>query len=173
MSSDAILETYLRSARQQFAQYKELAEKAISQVPEAAIGTRLDDDSNSIATLMQHIAGNLISRWTDFLTTDGEKPSRQRDAEFEDDPATSVAALLDQWERAWRILFASLDALGPADLGRTVTIRDEPHAVVQAVNRQLTHNAYHVGQIVLLARHYRKEDWRSLSIPRKRSGPVS
>lgn len=157
---------YLASARQQFQQYRELAQRAIAGLGEAELGRRLDPESNSIATIMQHMAGNMLSRWTDFLTSDGEKPTRRRDEEFEDDARATRATLLEGWNAGWGTLFRAIDALAPEDLDRRVTIRSEPHSVVEAINRQLTHYAYHVGQIVFLAKHFQQTDWQSLSIPR-------
>lgn len=151
-----------------FSTYKELAERAIEQVPDAHLTAALDPESNSIATIVKHVAGNLRSRWTNFLTTDGEKPDRDRDSEFVDPPATR-AELLELWESGWNCLFASLRALNDADLTRTVTIRGEPHSVLQAIDRQIAHNAMHVGQIVLLAKHYAQDHWKPLSIPRNGS----
>lgn len=162
------LQNYLTNARQLFQQYRELAERAMADLGDEEIGHRIDPESNSIATLMQHMGGNLLSRWTDFLTTDGEKASRNRDAEFEDDPAATRAALFEQWNLGWQALFHALDDLSPADLGRSVTIRGQPHTVVEAINRQLTHYAYHVGQIVVFAKHLRGPQWQTLSIPRRR-----
>jgi hypothetical protein len=125
----------------------------------------LDGEMNSIAQIVKHMAGNMRSRWTDFLTTDGEKPNRNRETEFVDPPVTR-AEVLAVWESGWRLVFAALEPLSDADLGREVRIRGERHSVMQAINRQVAHYAYHVGQIVLLAKHFRGSDWRSLSIPR-------
>ena len=121
--------------------------------------------SNSLAIIVKHMAGNMRSRWTDFLTSDGEKPDRFRDTEFELDDADSREALLERWEAGWACLFETLDQLSTDDLTSTVHIRGEPHTVIQAVNRQLTHYAYHVGQIVMLARHFAGDEWKWLSIP--------
>jgi hypothetical protein len=118
---------------------------------------------------MKHIAGNMFSRWTDFLTTDGEKPDRNRDMEFVIEPQTTKDDVLAYWERGWQCLFQALEPLQPEDFERTVLIRGEKHTIVQAINRQLTHYAYHIGQIVFLAKHYRSNEWQSLSIPRNRS----
>ncbi|HKD11945.1 MAG TPA: DUF1572 family protein [Thermoanaerobaculia bacterium] len=160
---------YLEDARRQFHGQKKLAEKAIAQVSEAEFFEKLDPEANSIALVVKHIAGNLRSRWLDFFTSDGEKPDRHRDTEFEETPADTRAALLERWEASWKILFDVIDPMKPADLERTVTIRGEPHTVVKAVNRQLTHYAYHVGQIVFLAKHFAGGHWESLSIPRGKS----
>jgi len=148
--------------------YKGLADRAVAQVADEDLFTPLDGEANSIAVTMKHIAGNMRSRWTDFLTTDGEKPDRNRDSEFVDPPATR-AALLEMWEDAWRLLFAALEPLSDADLARTVTIRTEPHSVMQAIHRQLAHYAYHVGQIVLLSKHFAGDRWQSLTVPRNQS----
>jgi hypothetical protein len=129
----------------------------------------LDANTNSIAVIMRHVAGNLISRWTDFLTTDGEKPDRNRDTEFELEPRDTRETILARWDDGWNLLFAALAPLTEADLSREVPIRGEPHTVLQAVHRQLTHYAYHVGQIVFLARHFAGTRWKSLSIPKGRS----
>ncbi len=160
---------FLRDARESMAQLKRLADQAIGRVDDGQLMTRIDQESNSMAILMRHLGGNMISRWTDFLTTDGEKPGRHRDAEFEQEREMSRADLVARWEEGWRVALAALDSLQPADLERTVVIRSETHGVIQAIHRQLTHTAYHVGQIVLLAKHLRSSDWTSLSIPRGRS----
>jgi hypothetical protein len=156
---------YLDDVRVQFVRMKELAEKAIAQVSDDQLLRTLDPESNSIAVIMRHMAGNLRSRFTDFLTTDGEKPDRNRDGEFEMPPA-GRDAIVNDWERGWAVLFRSLDALAPDDLLRDVYIRGERHTVVQALGRQLTHHAYHVGQIVFLAKHFQWSGWKSLSIPK-------
>jgi len=145
--------------------YKALAEAALEQVDDAALHHVLDDESNSLAVIVRHVAGNMRSRWTDVLTTDGEKPDRNRDAEFEEGPRAR-AELLAEWESAWRLTLDAVGALRPDDLLRTVHIRGEPMTVSAALTRALTHYAYHVGQIVYLARHLRSGPWRSLSIPR-------
>ena len=148
--------------------YKNLAERAMAQVTDHELFANLDEEANSIAVIVKHIAGNMRSRWTDFLTTDGEKPDRDRDSEFVDPPATR-AGLLDAWEDGWSRMFRALEGLTEADLGRTVTIRGEPHSVMQAINRQVAHYAHHIGQIVLLAKHFAHQGWQSLSVPRNRS----
>jgi hypothetical protein len=152
----------------EFRKVKALADGAISQLDDAQLHARLDGEANSVAMLMHHLAGNMRSRWTDFLTTDGEKPWRQRDAEFEPPPGDR-AALQALWESGWATLFAALDGLGDADLARTVTIRGEGQTVLAAIARQLAHYAGHAHQIVLLAKHQRGADWRVLSIPRGQS----
>jgi hypothetical protein len=138
-------------------------------VDDAVFFARSDDEANSIALVVKHVAGNLRSRWRNFLVEDGEKPDRDREAEFELGEVDTRDALLARWEEGWAILFAELGGLGADDLLRTVTIRHEPHSVVQCIHRQLTHYGYHVGQIVLLARQARGAAWTSLSIPRRKS----
>ncbi|HUX27985.1 MAG TPA: DUF1572 domain-containing protein [Terracidiphilus sp.] len=148
--------------------YKELAERAMDQVTDEQLFATLDEEANSIAIVVKHMAGNMRSRWTGFLTTDSEKPDRNRDSEFVDPPATRKA-LLVAWEDGWATLFRALEPLTDADLGRTITIRGEAHSVMQAINRQVAHYAHHVGQIVLLAKHFAGGRWQSLSIPRNQS----
>jgi hypothetical protein len=160
---------FVQDIRIQARKLKELADKALAQVRDEDLTVVLDPESNSLAMIVQHLAGNLRSRWTDFLTSDGEKPDRNRDAEFEAQDNTTRAGLLAAWDVGWGRLFSTLDGLTAEDLARTVQIRSEPHSVVQAVNRGLTHAAYHVGQIVLLAKHFASADWKTLSIPRKQS----
>jgi hypothetical protein len=152
-----------------FRNYKALGDGALSQVSDADLHTRVDRDANSIAIIVKHLAGNLRSRFTDFLTTDGEKPDRDRDAEFEMAEPVSRDDMNGWWEEGWAIAFKSLEALTPEDLERTVTIRGEPFLVVEAVNRLANHAAYHVGQIVLLAKHFSGPEWKSLSIPKGQS----
>ena len=164
----AFTTSYLEDARAVLRQYKKLAEDAIAQVNDEQLYTTLDPEMNSIATIMKHMAGNMRSRWTDFLTSDGEKPDRNRDSEFVDPPPTR-AALMELWEDGWNRLFSAIDPLTDSDLSRTVTIRGEPHSVVQAINRQLAHYASHCGQIILLAKHFAADHWKSLSIPRGQS----
>jgi uncharacterized protein DUF1572 len=161
--------SYLEDSLSLFRYYKKLAERAIEQVSDEQLFATLDGELNSIAIVVKHMAGNLRSRWTDFLTTDGEKADRDRDSEFEDAPA-GREALLRVWEDGWSRLFGTLEPLGDEDLGRTVTIRGEAHSVMQAVNRQVAHYPYHVGQIVLLAKHFAGGEWKSLSVPRRGSG---
>lgn len=160
--------SYIEDARAIFRQSKKLADGAIAQVADSDLTRTLDPEMNSIAIVMKHMAGNMLSRWIDFLTTDGEKPTRQRDSEFEDPPDTR-AELLAMWERGWAALFGALDPLTDADLGRTITIRGEAHSVMQAINRQVAHYSYHVGQIVMLAKHFQSSNWKSLSVPRNKS----
>ena len=161
---------YLKDVVAQFYQLKTLADRALSQVNDGDLFRPLDPESNSLAILIQHMAGNMRSRWTDFLTSDGEKPDRNRDAEFEVAEGTTREDLQARWEEGWRCLFQTLTALSEEDLALTVLIRAEPHSVIKAINRQLTHYGYHVGQIVLLAKHLASDHWRTLSVPRGRSG---
>ena len=160
---------YLEEARRQFRGHKRLAEGALAQVKDEELFVALDGEGNSIAVIMKHIAGNMRSRFTDFLTSDGEKPDRHRDQEFEMDSSTTRADVMRWWEDGWARVFSAIDALQPEDAMRTVTIRGEPHTVLQAVNRQVAHYAYHIGQIVFLAKHFRSAEWNSLSIPRGKS----
>ena len=158
---------YLTDVRVQFEKMKQLAEGAIAQVTDDQLLVSLDPESNSLAVIMKHMAGNLRSRFTDFLSTDGEKPNRDRDGEFEVDRATREQILAD-WESGWKVLFATLQTLTADDLLRDVFIRAERHSVIQALDRQLTHHSYHVGQIVFLAKHLRSAEWKTLSMPRRR-----
>ena len=148
--------------------YKKLAERAMEQVADEQLFAVLDEESNSIAIIVKHMTGNMRSRWTDFLITDGEKPDRNRDSEFVN-PPTTRKALLEEWEDGWRRVFQALEALTDADLGRTVTIRGEAHSVMQAINRQIAHYPHHVGQVVLLAKYFACGRWQSLSVPRNQS----
>jgi uncharacterized damage-inducible protein DinB len=163
--------SYVKDSIDLFRYYKKLGERAMAQCSDESLVATIDAESNSIAIIVKHMAGNMRSRWTDFLTSDGEKPDRNRDTEFEDAPNTR-AALVELWERGWKYLFDALEPLTDADLTRTVTIRTEPHSVMQALNRQMAHYAHHVGQIVLLAKHLtaqRTGKWDSLSVPRGKS----
>jgi hypothetical protein len=160
---------YLDDAITTFRAYKKLAEKALDQLRDEEYFTTLDEESNSIAVIMKHLAGNMLSRWTDFLTTDGEKPERNRDMEFVIEPQTSKSEVMNYWEKGWQRTFETLEALQPEDLLRTVMIRGETHTVVQSISRQLAHYPYHIGQIVFLAKHFRSADWKSLSIPKNKS----
>jgi hypothetical protein len=157
--------SYLEDSLTLFRYYRTLAESAMAQVADEQLLAALDGEMNSIAVVVKHMAGNMRSRWTGFLTTDGEKPDRDRDAEFLDPPANR-AALMDLWEQGWNCLFQALDRLTEADLARTVTIRGEAHSVMQAINRQVAHYSYHCGQIVFLAKHFAAANWKSLSVPR-------
>lgn len=152
----------------QFWKYKGMAEQALAQLPDDEFFRMLDPESNSPALIVKHISGNMRSRWDRFLETDGEK-NRDRDSEFEIRPGDSRGAVMERWEAGWRILFAALAPLTEADLIRIVRIRGEPHTVLEAIHRQMTHYAYHVGQIVLLAKHMKGNAWKSLSIPRGKS----
>ncbi len=153
----------------QLLKLKAQADKALAQVNDEQLFATLDPESNSIATIMKHVAGNMRSRWTDFLTTDGEKPDRNRDSEFESEPGDTRAAITTRWEGGWARFAAAISSLTPADLEKVVTVRSDRHTVVEAVHRQLTHYAAHVGQIVLLAKHFAGPNWQTLSIPRRKS----
>jgi len=155
---------YLAESIREFQKTKDLGDKALAQIADADLGRALHAEGNSLALLIQHLAGNMRSRWTDFLTTDGEKPDRDRDREFELDAGVSRAALLARWEAGWALVFSTLAALTADDLRREITIRAEPHTVVRAIHRQLTHYAYHVGQMVMLAKALRDADWQTLSV---------
>ena len=157
---------YLTDVKARFESIRTQAERAAAQVDDAAFLSPLGEEENSIALIMKHMSGNLRSRFTNFLTSDGEKPDRNRDGEFEQAKADSRETILARWSDGWRILFDALDGLTPDDLTRTVTIRGEPHTVIQALSRQLVHHAQHAGQIVLLAKHAAGANWRTLSIPR-------
>ena len=160
--------SYIEDALAVFKQYKLLGERAMAQVSDAQLFASLDEESNSIAIIVKHMTGNMRSRWTDFLTTDGEKPNRNRDGEFVDPPATREA-LMREWEDGWARVFGAIEPLTDADMGRVVTIRGEAHSVMQAINRQLAHYPQHVGQIILLAKHYAGDRWQTLSVARNRS----
>ena len=167
--SDTLGQHYLDDALKVFRTYKRLGERAIAQARDADLFVTLDAEANSIALVVKHLWGNMRSRWTDFLTSDGEKPDRQRDTEFEQDEGLTRADVERWWAEGWQIVFAAIEPLTPADLERTVLIRGEPHTVMQAINRQLAHYAHHIGQIVFLAKHFRSSEWQSLSIPRGQS----
>jgi len=160
--------SYIEESLATFRAYKKLAEGAMAQVSDEQLFTMLDPEANSIAVIVKHIAGNMRSRWTDFLTSDGEKLDRNRDSEFMDPPATR-GALMELWQAGWNCVFRAVEPLTDADLGRTVTIRGEAHSVMQAITRQIAHYALHIGQIIFLAKHFQQENWRSLSIPRDKS----
>jgi hypothetical protein len=160
---------YLEEARRQFRGHKRMGEGAMAQLRDEEFFVTLDPESNSVAILVKHLAGNMRSRFTDFLTTDGEKSDRFRDQEFELNSATNRADVMKWWGEGWSRVFAAIDALKPDDVIRTVAIRGEPHTVLQAINRQIAHYAQHIGQMVFLAKHLRSSDWKTLSIPRGRS----
>ena len=163
-----IVENYQTDAVQSFRNYKKMAERAMEQVSEDEFFVMIDTESNSIALIVKHIAGNLRSRWTDFLTTDGEKDFRNRDTEFELIGDTRES-LMQSWESGWQTLFENIEPLTVEDFSRTVTIRGQRHTMIEAINRQMTHYAYHIGQIVLLAKHFKSADWKTLSVPKNKS----
>jgi uncharacterized damage-inducible protein DinB len=160
--------SYLRDSLSLFRYYKGLTERAMEQVPDEQLTAALDGEMNSIAIIVKHMVGNMRSRWIDFLNSDGEKADRKRDTEFENPPATR-AALMKLWEEGWKCVFTALEPLSDADMNRTVEIRGEPHSVMQTINRQITHYAYHCGQIVFLAKHLQSTQWKALTVPRGRS----
>lgn len=164
---------YLRDTIRTFRNYKTLGDRALAQVADADIHTSIDPADNSIAVTVRHVAGNLRSRFTDFLTADGEKPDRNRDGEFEMPANVTRADVVGWWESGWAIALAAIEALAPEDLERTVTIRGESFLVVEALNRSAAHTAYHVGQIVYLARHFAGANWKTLSIPKGKSAEFS
>jgi hypothetical protein len=169
MNDQSPAQHYLEDALRTFRDYKKLAEGAFAQTSDEYFFKTLDKESNSIAINVKHMAGNMLSRWTDFLTTDGEKPERDRDMEFVMLPGTTKDDMLAYWEQGWKCVFAAIEPLRPEDLMRTVTVRGQEHTVIQAINRQLAHYAYHVGQIVYLAKHFKSSKWKSLSVPRNKS----
>ena len=156
---------YLTLVNLQFEQYKNLGEKTFSQLSDAQLFWQFNDESNSIATIVKHLRGNMLSRWTDFLTTDGEKEWRERDAEFENDIKSRVE-MMEKWNEGWKCLFNAISPLTENDLTREIYIRNQGHTVMEAINRQLAHYSYHVGQIVFLGKMCANEKWNSLSIPR-------
>ena len=160
--------SYVEDSLSLFRYYKKLGEGAMEQVSDEQLFAALDPEMNSIAIIVKHIAGNMRSRWTDFLTSDGEKPDRNRDTEFEQPPSTRVD-LLKLWNDGWQRVFSALEPLSDSDLQRSVLIRGEPHSVMQAINRQIAHYGYHCGQIVFLAKHFKADGWKSLSVPRNKS----
>ncbi len=162
------IKEYKEDAIASFRNYKKMAERAIEQVGDDEFFRSLDAEANSIAIIVKHIAGNLHSRWRDFLTTDGEKPDRNRDTEFEMIGDTRDS-LMQFWESGWQTLFENVEPLTEEDFSKTITIRGEPHSIIEAINRQLTHYSYHVGQIVFLAKHFKSSEWKTLSVPRNRS----
>ena len=163
-----MVSNYHNDAVESFRNYKKMAERAIEQVDDDEFFKAIDAEANSIAVVVKHIAGNLVSRWSEFLTTDGEKATRDRDAEFEI-VEDSRESLMEFWERGWQILFDNIEPLTVADFSKTVRIRGQAHTIVEAINRQLSHYAYHIGQIVLLAKHFKSSEWKTLSIPKNRS----
>jgi hypothetical protein len=160
--------SYLKDSLDLLRLYKRLAERAMAQIPDEAFGKSLDAESNSIAIIVKHLAGNMRSRFSDFLTSDGEKPDRNRDTEFESPPQTR-AEVMQVWETGWGYVFGALTPLGDADLARTVLIRTEPHSVMQAINRQIGHYCSHIGQIIYLAKHFAGNDWKAVTVPRGKS----
>ncbi|HEY1866434.1 MAG TPA: DUF1572 domain-containing protein [Candidatus Acidoferrales bacterium] len=160
--------SYTKDAADVFRYYKKLGDRAMAQCPDEKLCAELSAESNSIATIVKHLAGNMRSRWTDFLTTDGEKANRKRDTEFEE-PPKSRAEISALWEGGWKCVFDALKPLTDADLTKTVTIRTEPHSVMQAINRQIAHYVYHVGQIVYLSRYFAGDKWQTLTVPKKKS----
>jgi hypothetical protein len=161
-------DSYLKDSLSLFSYYKKLGENAIAQCPDAGLFATLDEENNSIAIVVKHMSGNMLSRWTDFLTSDGEKANRNRESEFEAAPKTR-AEILDLWDAGWKCAFTALEPLTDASMTKTVTIRGEEHSVMQAINRQIAHYSYHVGQIVLLAKHFTGASWKALTIPKKKS----
>jgi len=162
-------DSYLKDSVSLFQYYKRLGENALAQCPDNGLFATLDEENNSIAIVVKHMAGNMLSRWTDLLNSDGEKPSRNRDAEFEEPPKTR-AEVLDLWDAGWKCMFTALEGLNDASMTQTVKIRGEEHSVMQAINRQVAHYSYHVGQIVMLAKHFAEPNWKTLTIPKKKSG---
>jgi hypothetical protein len=160
---------YLDEARRQFRGHKRMAESAMAQLRDEDFFVTIDPEANSVAILVKHLAGNMRSRFTDFLTSDGEKPDRFRDREFELGHGTKREEVMKWWEEGWSCVFAAIDSLKPEDVMSTVTVRGEPHTVLQAINRQIAHYAQHTGQIVFLAKHLRAGEWKTLSIPRGKS----
>ena len=158
---------------EEFKKMKYQGQAAIAQLTQQDLLTRINPQQNSIAVIVKHLRGNLLSRFTDFLTSDGEKPDRHRDQEFEMVPGATRAEVMRWWEEGWAQVLAAVDALRPEDLMGVVTIRGEPHSVLQALNRQVAHYAYHVGQIVFLAKHLHFREWKSLSIPRGKSEEIN
>ncbi len=167
--SDEIIKNYHADALESFRNYKKMAERAMEQVSDEEFFKTIDPEANSIATIVKHIAGNLHSRWTDFLTTDGEKPDRFRDGEFVAFDQDTRESLMRFWESGWRTLFEAVEPLTPEDFSKTVMIRGEPHTIVEAINRQLMHYSLHIGQIILLAKHFRSDEWKTLSIAKNKS----
>jgi len=168
----AVGAAYLKDVTRQMRMYKGYVDKALQRVSDASLHTELDANSNSIAVIVKHVAGNLRSRYRDFLTTDGEKPDRHRDTEFDMPERASREEMLRWWEEGWSIALGSIEALTPADLGRTITIRGEGYLVIEALNRSVAHAASHAGQIVYLARHFAGDAWTSLTVPKGASATI-
>jgi hypothetical protein len=164
---------YLNQAVRQFRGLRKVADRAMAQTSDASFFTTLDAESNSIALIVKHLAGNMRSRWTDFLTSDGEKPDRKRDSEFEIEPRDTREDLQRRLNDGWDLVFSAIEPLSAEDLTRTVKIRGEPHSVLKAITRQMAHYAYHVGQLVFLAKHFAGSEWKTLSIPRGKSEEVN
>lgn len=162
-------ETYIQLAVREFRRAKKLADDATAQITSEQFFAAPSEGDNSVAIIVKHVGGNLLSRWTDFLTSDGEKPGRNRDAEFEIIVGDTQQSLMQQWESGWAAVFSALEPLSDVDLERTVTIRGEPFTVLQAINRSLTHCSYHIGQIVYLAKHHAGGSWRTLSVAKGKS----
>jgi len=161
---------YIQDSIALFGMYKGMAEKAMAQCSDEELFRTIDAESNSIAIIVKHMAGNMRSRWTDFLTSDGEKPDRNRDGEFIQDDISDRAQLMKLWDDGWKLVFDALTPLKPTDLEKKVLIRTEPHSVMQAINRQVAHYCNHIGQIIMLAKHYKSSEWKTVTIPRNRSG---
>jgi uncharacterized damage-inducible protein DinB len=166
--TNQIIQNYHSDALESFRNCKKMAERAFAQVSDEEFFKTIDVEANSIAVIVKHIAGNLRSRWTDFLTSDGEKANRNRDTEFEM-IADTRESLMEFWESGWQTLFDNVGPLAVDDFSKTVTIRGEPHTIAEALNRQMTHYAYHIGQIVFLAKHFRSSEWKTLSVPKNKS----
>ena len=164
---------YLEEATRQFRGLKKTADRALAQVSDADFLAALDPESNSPALIVKHLAGNMRSRWTDFLTSDGEKPDRHRDSEFVLEDDDTRKDLMRRWEEGWALTFSAIGPLSAEDFRRTVEIRGQPHSILRAINRQLVHYAYHVGQLVFLAKHFAGSRWETLSIPRGKSEEIS
>jgi hypothetical protein len=171
--SENLAQHYLENAIAEFRSLKKLGDRAMGQLDDEQFFVTLDAESNSVAIIVKHLAGNMRSRWVDFLTSDGEKPDRRRDQEFIIDANTKRAEVSEWWERGWRHVFDAIEPLRPEDMMRTVVIRHEPHTVLQAIIRQLGHYAAHVGQMVFLAKHLKSTDWKTLSVPRGQSEQIN
>ena len=170
MNTESPEKNYLESCKKEVFKLKQLCDKSFVQIKDEDFFWSPDEESNSIAVIIKHVSGNMISRWTDFLNSDGEKEYRNRDEEFENVFYTDKDDIITRWERGWKCLFDTLDSLNESDLTKTVYIRKEKHTVIEAVNRQLAHYGYHAGQIVYIAKHLGSRNWKSLSIPRGKSG---